>query len=255
MVQTANSDALRLASLHTNLDDLRKQLTLRLVLLLIASAQVIIVFYDSPVAFPVGMFAFWFSLTALGLAVLWLRSDHHALARHLLVWGIIAETMFAMWLFPASWIPYVGVVLVFSNSLMVKWSEMGTAVVIFLAALLLNKYSPVHAYDLGPLFGILILAVAIAALAVRTLYTTLDWVWQMHEQSKDPLNTTRNQQAELRSLVKSLRIVNDIRERTEQELMIAHKEAQKRGELEEQFAANISHGLRTPSASSSVLAR
>jgi len=112
MVQTATSDTLRLESLHTNLEDLRKQLTLRLALLLLATAQIIILFYDSPVAFPVGMVAFWFSLTALGLSVLWLRSDHHALARHLLVWGTVAETVFAMWLFPESWVPYVGVLLV-----------------------------------------------------------------------------------------------------------------------------------------------
>ena len=139
-----DSDSLRLESLHTNLDDLRKQLTLRLVLLLLAAAQLIILFYNSPVAFPVGMVAFWFSLTTLGVTVLWLRSDHQNLGRHLLVWGTIAETVFGMWLFPESWVPYVGVVLVFSNSLIVKWSEVVTAVIIFLAAFLLQTYTPGH---------------------------------------------------------------------------------------------------------------
>ena len=157
-----DTDALRLESLHTNLDDLRKTLTLRLVLLLLAAAQLIILFYNSPVAFPVGMVTFWFTLTALSLTILWLRSDHHTLARHLLVWGTIAETIFAMWLFPESWVPYVGVLLVFSNSLMVKWSEFATAVLIFLAAFLLQTTSPIHQYDLAPLFSILVLAVAIA---------------------------------------------------------------------------------------------
>lgn len=73
----------------------------------------------------------------------------------------------------------------FGNSLLVRNSEFGTAVAVgaWAAYLSLNDQ---RAYDLAPVLCLLVLSAAIAVLAVRTLYTTLDWVWQMNEQSKSP---------------------------------------------------------------------
>jgi signal transduction histidine kinase len=100
-----------------------------------------------------------------------------------------------------------------------------------------------------PLAGILtnlFLAVIIAWLTIRALYTALDWLSKTQRRAEQLLDVTRSQQAELRSAVKSLQITNEARLQAERELLIANKQARESQRMKEQFAANISHEFRTP---------
>ena len=228
-----------------NLEDLRKQLTTRIAILILISAQIGILFYDPPVQFPLDMLLFWASLTLLCLSILKLTDGKPVLARRLLTWGMLFELVIAMLLFPISWFPYLGAVLIFTNGILVGGSEWITAVTIGIIAVTftLNEHRD---YELAGIMVVLTLSVISTWLAVRTLYTTLDWVWHMNQRANELLLTTRDQQAELKSTIKSLQLVNNIREQTERELLIAHKQLRQAQRLKEQFAANISHELRTP---------
>jgi hypothetical protein len=56
----------RRESLRVNLEDLRGQLTLRLAILLLVVGQLLVLFYDSPVPFPLDMVLYWLFISAVG---------------------------------------------------------------------------------------------------------------------------------------------------------------------------------------------
>jgi signal transduction histidine kinase/CheY-like chemotaxis protein len=237
----------RADSIRENLDDLRGQLTTRIALLSLVTSQLMLLFYDPPVSFPLNMLFFWAMLTGLCLLVLVLNGRRPRWARRLLAWGLVGALALVMVLFPMLWLPFVGVILIFVTGLLVSGGEVVTAVTIAGTAVFLTNQGG-RAYDLTGILTVLALALAAAWLTARQLTITLDWIWHMNQRAAELLETTRSQQADLRLANKSLKIVNDLREHAENELLLAHKQLREAQRLKEQFAANISHELRTPLA-------
>ncbi len=85
-------------TVQLNLDDLRGRLAQRLALLALAVAQFFVLFYESSDAFPLPAIGFWLLLTAVSLGALSLSSGKPRVARHLLVWGLTAVLLYAMFL-------------------------------------------------------------------------------------------------------------------------------------------------------------
>lgn len=235
----------RTLGIRDNLDDLRGQLTIRLALLALAVAQLMLLFYNPPVKLPLNMLFGWGSLTLLSTAVLWLNGRWPVLARWALASGLLLYFPLLMLLFPVGWLPYLGSVLIFITGILLRGSEIAAALLIGGTAVWLQLHHQ-YPYDLTGILLTLGLCLIVTWLIARNLTITLDWVWHMNQRAEALLNTTRNQQAELRSANKSLKIVNDLREHAERELLIAHKQLRQAQQLKEQFAANISHELRTP---------
>ena len=232
-------------TVQLNMDDLQGRLAQLLALLAIGVAQLFILFYESPTPFPVPAITVWLLLTGLGLGTLWLANRSPRLARYLLVWGLTAVLLFAMFFFPLSWLPFMGVLLIFCQAMLVQGSEFITGTAIAGTAVYLDTGLN-YPYALAGILTNLLLSVIIAGLTIRALYTALDWLSKTQRRAEQLLDVTRSQQAELRSSVKSLQITNELRLQAERELLIANKQARESQKMKEQFAANISHEFRTP---------
>jgi signal transduction histidine kinase/CheY-like chemotaxis protein len=245
MLHAISEQALPYRGDLVNLKDLRYQLTSRLALLLIGASSLAMVAFLLQEPFPLVAFGLLAALFGLGWIIQAQVKVHPNLARHLLTWGLTASLVAAMGLFNDLWLPFLGLSLIFVGALLVSGGELATAGIIGLAATWLT-YRQVHIYPLPELAASLALGMAATWSAVHIFDTALEWAWNMQRRADHLLETTRQHQAELSRIVKSLDLTNALLQRTQNELIVARRKADEARHLKEQFAANISHELRTP---------
>ncbi len=232
-------------SFSDSLEDLRGRLVWRLSFLLIGfgigTTWYLLVRRDIPFAAA----TLPFSLIIFSWVVQTLANDNPWLARHLFVWGGIAHLLVAMLIFPAIWLPFLGVLCVFVSAMLINNGSLFTATTILGAALILNL-AGVRAYPLLELTTTLVLAAASSWLCAYTLFTVVHWYSAMQMHTQQLLEVTRDHRAELTQTLKSLEIAYATQKHIQLELIWARKHADDARRLKEQFAANISHELRTP---------
>ncbi|MCS7220444.1 MAG: hybrid sensor histidine kinase/response regulator [Anaerolineae bacterium] len=229
----------------TNLEDLRRQLTVRLASLVMGASAL-----GMWLLLPVDPFLQTeLALTGAGLALgalaYFLARKHPVLTRHFLIWGLTGELLAAMKVLDVPWLPFWGLPLSFAAAMLIPGSSLGIAGLVGVQAFWLTHIGA-RAYPLNGLWLTLTLGVALAWLVTRTLYTALQWAFTMQQRADRLLEMVRDRQAELSRALKSVELANIIQRRTQRELAEARRQAEEARRMKEQFAANISHELRTP---------
>ncbi len=228
-----------------NLETLRSLLTGRLAFLLMAGCAVMMASFLPVHSFPTSGFILPAILIAVGWAVRRLNEVRPTLARHLLIWSLTIVLLASMWLFSAPWLPFLGLALMFVNTMLIWGGALITGgVVAMLAAWLVH--SGVRAYPLLELLITLTFDLVLAWLATHTLYTALEWAWTMQQEARRLLEVARDREGKLNCTLKSLDLAHSLLLRTQRELIFARRQAEEAQRMKERFAANVSHELRTP---------
>lgn len=229
------------------LDSFYSDLTRKLSLLLIVSGLGAIWALLPSRVYPYYLVPYLAALAGLGGIGLMLNNQERIrLARSILVGGCLALLVSAMLVLPSPWIPYFGVPLVLIGAVLLA-NIYGLAITLVILVFSTALHSAgLRDYPLTELAVLMAASQVVYWLTVNTITTTVDWYQAAQMQSQELLEETREHRAELARVLKSLKLANDLLRRTQNELVIAKKQAEKARQMKEQFAANISHELRTP---------
>jgi len=228
-----------------NLEELRGQLSHRLAWVLATTGGLavwVLLYLHYPLS-PLGVLLA--GLMTLGWGVGRWAYTRPVFARHLLTWGLVSGLLVSMGVSAEPWLPFLGLLLIFVNTVLLPIGGVATAGAVAALATWLT-HSGARVYPLVGLLTALTLAVVVAWLIVHTLYTALEWAWTMQQRADHLLEVARDHQAELNKALKSLDTANYILRRTQRELIMAWKQADDARQAKEQFAAHVSHELRTP---------
>ena len=228
-----------------NLENLRIQLTRQTALLTtgFGIAAIWTMLPEEP--FPMTRASLPAALATLGVAVFLLLRVSPGGARHLLVWGLTGALVAAMALFETPWLPVLALTLPFISSLLVKGGGLLTTGVVASSTIYLHAMGA-RSYALPLLLIGLGFGTALAWAATGTLYTALEWAWTMQRRADDLLAVSRDRQGELNKALKSLQLSTSLLQHTQQELIVARRQAEEARRQKERFAASVSHELRTP---------
>jgi signal transduction histidine kinase/DNA-binding response OmpR family regulator len=228
-----------------NLEDLRDQLAGYLSWILIILSGLSLWLSTTFDPFPTRVAIALLGLLAAGLATRYVHKYSSRVSRYFLVGILLGSLIVSMLVFPAVWLPNLGLLLIFLCAILITGGAyLSTGLVGGVAWLLV--FHGLRAYDLYPLLFLLFCGLIVALLVINTLYTSLEWTHSMNLRANELLEEARQQRAELSEALKSLNLVYEYQKKIQAELIWARKRADEARRSKEQFAANISHELRTP---------